>query len=287
MEGVCTWSPENDAAPADPGCKTWNNTVCVECSPNWIQDSNGFCLPVSEDCRTHDANGLCTGCYRGYIVNEGKCVFDEVGNNQAPPQQGCHIWNWNTLTCEQCSSWWHFNQDGVCEEISALCHEYSADGLCTSCYKGYVLTDNGACVVNQDFPTDKGCKTWEGVTCTECSFSYVFNLVGSCISVSDQCKTYNETNGECTSCYHGYSVVNGSCIYNKEDPAKGGCKDWNWDAKICNECSPNWVLLDGTCIAVSDQCRTHADNGWCTACYRGYDLTEHKNDNGDVVSVTC
>jgi hypothetical protein len=127
----------------------------------------------------------------------------------------------------------------------------------------------------------------EGVTCTECSFGWVFNLVGTCISVSDQCKTYDAANGECLTCYNGYSVVNGSCLYNNESPAQGGCKDWSWAAKTCNACADNWVLLNGLCVAVSDQCRTHDANGWCTACYRGYDLTGHKNDNGTVVSVTC
>lgn len=215
-------------------------------------------------------------------------MFDQAGNSQVPPQQGCHLWNWNSLTCEQCSSWWFLNKDGICQEVSPYCKEYSAAGLCASCFKGYSLTDSGACVVSAVVaPADKGCKTWKGVTCTECSFGWVFNLVGTCISVSDQCKTYDAANGECLTCYNGYSVVNGSCLYNNESPAQGGCKDWSWAAKTCNACADNWVLLNGLCVAVSDQCRTHDANGWCTACYRGYDLTEHKNDNGTVVSVTC
>ena len=116
--------------PTDAGCHTWNNGVCEACSKNWVFDANGICVPVSADCRTHDANGLCTGCWKGYDNVDGGCVFSP-SNTQGPTMQGCKIWNWDAQTCSECSNWWYFNADGVCTEVSALCASHDANGACT------------------------------------------------------------------------------------------------------------------------------------------------------------
>lgn len=270
----------------DPGCRTWNATVCIECSQNWVFDSNGVCVPVNDACRTHDSNGQCTGCYKGYEVINGTCAHSS-SNNLAPPQQGCHIWNWDSLTCDQCSAWWFVNPDGICQEVSPLCSAYDANGLCSSCFRGYDLI-NGTCVLSPvSAPADRGCKTWNGSTCIECSTNWVFNQVGSCVVVSDQCRTFDSSNGDCLSCYLGYSLVNGSCLYNEEPVATGGCNDWNWQDRICLSCAPRWVLANGNCLPVSDQCRTSDSNGWCASCYRGYDLTDVNNDAGVLIGRNC
>lgn len=147
INGTCIFSSFNNAKPTDPGCSKWNwdNQTCLECSFNWVQDSNGFCSPVKEDCRTHDAQGLCTGCYKGYAVVNGSCTFSP-DNNLTPPQKGCKIWNWDLLACQECSYWWYIDSSKLCAEVSPLCATYDVNGgSCTSCYKGYAL-QNGVCV---------------------------------------------------------------------------------------------------------------------------------------------
>ena len=55
------------------------------------------------------------------------------------------------------------------------CLTYNADGKCTTCIPRTVLKD------------------------------------GDCVAVSDQCKTWSEVSGDCTSCYDGWNLNSGKC----------------------------------------------------------------------------
>ena len=74
VDGACQLSASNTAAPSDLGCRTWdwNNQVCLACSEQWVL-VNGACVPVSDQCASHDANGACTSCLKGYDLNNGIC----------------------------------------------------------------------------------------------------------------------------------------------------------------------------------------------------------------------
>ena len=284
VNGNCEFSPANTAAPSDPGCKTWNNGVCEACSQNWVFDANNVCVPVSDACRTHDASGACTGCWKGYDLSNNECVFSPT-NTQGPTMFGCKVWNWDAQTCSECSAFWFFNADGVCTEVSALCASSDANGACTGCYSGFAL-NNGVCEVTPPQPvSDAGCKTWNNGVCEACSDSWVFDQNGVCRTVSDQCKTHDLSNGWCTSCYQGYdltdvldannNVVDRTCNFspsNTAAPADLGCKAWNNGA--CSECSANWFFdANNVCQPVSDLCKSFdVANGQCLSCYQGYDL---------------
>ena len=283
VNGNCEFSPSNNATPSDAGCKTWVNGSCTECSKNWVFDNNGVCVAVNSDCRTHDTSGACTGCYKGYDLSNGACVFSP-SNNQVPTMIGCKIWNWDNQTCLECSAFWFFDSNGVCMQVSDLCASNDANGACTSCYSGFTL-NNGICEVTPRQPvSDAGCKTFVNGACTECSANFVFDSSNVCRAVSDQCKTHDLSNGWCTSCYQGYdltevlaadnSVVDVTCNFspsNTAAPADLGCKTWVNGS--CSECSPNWVFVNGVCQAVSDLCKSFdAANGQCLSCYVGYDL---------------
>jgi proprotein convertase subtilisin/kexin type 5 len=279
VNGSCLYSESNSAKPTDAGCSTWDwaNAKCTVCSTNWVFDSNGLCIPVSDQCRTSNTQGLCDSCYRGYDIVNGSCVFSS--SNSAPlADAGCHIWNWTTNACEVCSDRWVLANTGACAQVSDLCETYSSNGFCSSCYAGYDLA-NGTCVYsssNTAAPADSGCSKWVKGACQACSVGWVFNANGKCITVSDQCKTYDAASGDCLSCYNGYDLVNGSCLYSESNNAKptdGGCAAWDWANAKCKSCSTNWVFdSNGLCITVSDQCRTANTNGLCDSCYRGYDL---------------
>ena len=49
---------------------------------------------------------------------------------------------------------------------------------------------------------------------------------GICVVVNDQCKTHG-ANGLCESCFVGYDLVDGQCVFspkNLEGPSDKGCK---------------------------------------------------------------
>ena len=280
--GNCVFSPSNNATPSDLGCKTWVNGSCTECSQSFVFDSNGVCVPVSTDCRTHDASGACTGCFKGYDLVNGACVFSP-SNNQGPSMVGCKLWNWDAQTCSECSPYWYFDASGVCAEVSALCASSDANGACTGCFSGFVL-NNGVCEVAPREPvSDLGCTTFANGSCSACSANFVFDANKVCQPVSDQCQTHDLANGWCTSCYKGYAladvldasgnVVLVTCNFSAAaGPSDLGCKTWVDGS--CSECSANFVFdASKVCQPVSDLCKSFdAASGQCLSCYAGYDL---------------
>lgn len=201
---TCEYSASNTAAPADKGCRRWNSSGCIECSQNWAFDENGVCQQVSDSCKTHDGFA-CTSCYHGFVLNEGACELNPL-NSIAPSDAGCKDWDWFNQVCKACAPYW-FMSNGICIPVSPYCKTYDEAGLCTSCFKGYHVVE-GVCERSADkVVSDSGCKTWvwDNDTCTECSPYWVFNQ-GICTPVSPYCKTYNASNGHCTSCYSGYSL---------------------------------------------------------------------------------
>ena len=51
--------------------------------------------------------------------------------------------------------------------------------------------------------------------CLRCAFRY-FNFNGICKVVSDQCSSWNQNTGACTSCYGGYRLSDFSCVIDNQ-----------------------------------------------------------------------
>ena len=271
--GVCTKSPI--LPPTDVGCKTWNaaQDICLACSNRFYFNGN-MCMPVSDQCRDWNTAGQCTACYNGYDLINGVCQFSST-NDMKPTDPGCGTWDWKNQKCLACSDNWVFNNMGVCVPVSDQCKTFNPSGACVSCYDGYRL-NNGVCELAPiEKPSDEGCGTWDWKNrrCLACSDNWVFNNMGVCVPVSDQCKTFNPS-GACVSCYKGYNLNNGACVLAPiEKPSDLGCALWNWDQKICLECSKHWVKnSQGVCTPVSDHCKMFNLAGQCTDCYDGYRL---------------
>ena len=277
-EGQCVWDEMNDQGPSDLGCKTWDwdNQVCLECSARWVMTASG-CVPVSDHCAAHDDSGACSSCYKGYVLEEGQCVWDEM-NDQGPSDLGCKTWDWDNQVCLECSARWVMTASG-CVPVSDHCAAHDDSGACSSCYKGYVL-EEGQCVwdeMNDQGPSDLGCKTWDwdNQVCLECSARWVMTASG-CVPVSDHCAAHDDS-GACSSCYKGYVLEEGQCVWdemNDQGPSDLGCKTWDWDNQVCLECSARWVMTASGCVPVSDHCAAHDDSGACSSCYKGYVLEE-------------
>ena len=94
------------------------------------------------------------------------------------------------------------------------------------------------------------------------------NNAGKCSPVSPLCKTYDEGNGHCTSCYPGYVPDKGTCLIgNAKDQ---NCK--NFVGNQCDECYSGFYLnYEYKCMQANPICKTiDRNDGRCTSCYSGY-----------------
>ena len=223
--------------------------------------------------------GICEKCYEGYNVIDGKC--EKVGS-VAASNIGCSLWK--DGECQACSKRWYFNEDKKCLPVSDLCHTWDdATGECVTCYYGSIVED-GECVAHTSTAivpeSNLLCKTWVGETCKACSDRSFFNEDGLCVSVSSQCNTFDKASGNCLTCFAGYDLFEGDCVYSPDNtmsPPDLGCGTWDWKNLKCLACSNRWAFNDqGICVPVSDLCKEHNEAGACVACFKGYDLKEGK-----------
>ncbi len=73
---------------SNPLCAKWDNEKCTQCSNRSYFNSSGICAPVDATCASfNDKNGLCLSCYKGYDLQNGKCIIGNVGPSQADLQK--------------------------------------------------------------------------------------------------------------------------------------------------------------------------------------------------------
>lgn len=206
------------------------------------------------------------------MSSNGSCTPTKLDSSNV----GCALWK--NKACEACSVKYVFNADKVCTPVSDDCREWQADGNCTSCYYGYNAVD-GVCTLAEDSSvsdtkSNPYCASWKKSVCDSCAERSYFNSNGICTLVNDHCKTWDRLTGDCLTCFDGYDLNNGSCVFspsNNASPSDPGCKSWVNGA--CKECSKNWVFnAKDVCIPVSDLCKSSDNTGNCVTCYKGYDL---------------
>lgn len=116
--------------------------------------------------------------------------------------------------------------------------------------------------------------------CTECYKGYLA-IHGGCKEQNPLCKTIKMANGDCETCWPGFSLVQGDCVVGEQATTastKSGVVDV-YCIKIvngvCNECSNGYYYHknDQICKQADPLCKDYnKDNGDCTDCYRGYSL---------------
>ena len=88
--------------------------------------------------------------------------------------------------------------------------------------------------------------------------------------VNPLCKTYDQKSGNCLSCYQGYSISNGQCIFLVVD---SNCKIFSNQLHKCIECIHRYFYDEKKCSMVSGLCKGYnLQTGKCTECYQGYSL---------------
>ena len=138
-----------------------------------------------------------------------------------------------------------------------------------SCFEGWKL-ENGNCIIPDSNGTngtaeagfDPGCKIFANNSCVECSFRFYFDQSGVCMAVDDLCQTWSEENGECLTCYKGYTLNEGSCGANGNGTSGNGsaqndlCNQFD-DTGVCVKCAFRAYFGDnGICLEVNPQCKT-------------------------------
>ena len=91
----------------------------------------------------------------------------------------------------------------------------------------------------------------------------------NCILTDPNCKTFNESNGDCLTCYDGHELVSGKCIIKKgtSDP---NCKTFKNDK--CTECSKGYYFdIHNSCVQIDPFCKVFdVPTKKCTSCFSGF-----------------
>ena len=73
-----------------------------------------------------------------------------------------------------------------------------------------VIGANARKIANYEEPN---CNVYDAEgACSKCSYRFWMTEEGRCRQVSDQCRTFKEDCGDCTSCYLGYSLSGRDCV---------------------------------------------------------------------------
>ena len=160
------------------GCRTWSNGVCQQCSAGYYFDNLRVCRQIDPNCRQFNTQAvICEDCYTGYTVADGQCKLAQPNNSL---DSGCQTFGSNNK-CLQCSQRWYLDQSGKCQKVDDNCRTWNNSGSCLSCYNGYQI-NQGKCVLQQTNQSVSNplCKTWNGTTCTECSYRAFLNRNSTC-----------------------------------------------------------------------------------------------------------
>lgn len=225
----------------------------------------GVCTLISVFCNQYNSvTGACLSCYSGFKISGSQCIQDN-----STTDQNCA--SWNGSICLQCAFGSYFDSSHVCQIVDPLCATFNnTNGFCLSCYSSYVL-GNGKCLKDtNNTVNDPFCANFQNGICISCSKGYYFYTDGKCTAVSPLCKTYDSINGNCLSCFTGYSLSGYICI-----PSNDTTKDPNCQSFVnntCFKCSTGYFFNNnGICTLANPLCKTwNPLNGYCLTCYNGY-----------------
>jgi hypothetical protein len=180
-------------------------------------------------CKTYNQGGVCTTCYTGYFLNQALAS---------------------------------------CQPLNPLCRTSNlTDGTCLSCFPGYSLALGRCTVAFQD----PNCQRFDNAraNCLNCSSNFFLASDGKCKQINPLCRTADQSNGACLSCYPGYALQGTSCAVGAAAAIDVNCAQFN--GSICVRCSNNYYLnSQGVCTQNNPLCRTSSNTGACLSCYPGY-----------------
>lgn len=234
-------------------------------------------------------NGYCTSCFNGYALSGNTCVV----SSSSSIDPFCKTFSGSI--CIQCGDRYFKGQSGLCQQVNNLCNTWdSSNGNCLTCYPGYTLS-NGQCSVsnnqNSNSNSNSNCAQYSSdQICLKCSSGYYFNANGICTVINPLCATYNVINGQCLTCYNGYSLNLGSCVLTTSSNLDSNCALFS--NNICINCSKGFIFnSQGACSLINPLCKTYNQiSGACLTCYNGYSLSGNTcivDTNYQAVDPNC
>jgi len=190
---------------------------------------------------------------------------------------GCKTYDANS-TCIDCSTRYYLDNNTICQPVNPNCNTYdNKSGACLTCYPGFGLIEDTCLPGIATGTFDPNCNTFNGSTCVSCSKSYYLSSSGKCTAVNPSCNTYDPTNGNCTSCFAGYQVLNGNCVISVTQPTIANCNSIDSQTGKCTKCSFGYYFdANGNCAQQNPNCKTFNTIIYaCTECYSGYDLVNN------------
>lgn len=222
---------------------------------------------VDPVCKVFDyQKKLCIGCYLGFTLDQSNnCQLSEDSTRDS----NCKSFDANG-GCQNCSFGYYFNQMRICTQIDPSCRNFDSVNLvCKACYDGYTI-QSGVCIKSDSSSdTESNCAQWLEGVCIKCAARAYYNFEGNCVRASDVCQTFNNFNGECTGCYQGFSLANGTCV---ESADSSQCAKKDVTTGLCTRCfNGSYLSSSSSCIALDPQCQTFNYATYkCDNCYRGY-----------------
>lgn len=268
----------SNATQGDPFCKKFDsNNTCVQCADRYYMNLK-VCTLISVFCNQYNSiTGACLSCYSGFKISGSQCVQDN-----STLDQNCA--NWNGTVCAQCAFGSYFDINHVCQIVDPLCATFnSTNGNCLTCYSSYILK-GGKCVKDtNNSVTDPFCANFQNGICLSCSKGYYFYADGECSAVSSLCKTYDAINGNCLSCFAGFSLSGYLCVPSNDTTRDPNCQSFANNTNACLACSSGYFFnVNGICALANPLCRTwNSSNGNCLTCYSGYAI----NGSNCIVDV--
>ncbi|ELP91473.1 protein serine/threonine kinase, putative [Entamoeba invadens IP1] len=235
----------------------YSGTLCIDCYPGTYSEFGQptLCQPCPPGTASSSGAARCTVCNYGYYQpKEGSSSCD-------PCPSGTYTSNVESTTCSNCiPGTYSMNGSKYCSEcpsgfysttgsstcvqcVSTSCGVCSiTTGECTSCNVGYSydLYNKNCLICPASYYSSGGTSL-----CSKCATGY-YSLSGSskCTACSTSCKTCDQTNGNCLSCYDGY-FLNG---------------------KICDTCSAGTYQSGGSCVTCTDMQYSLAGSTTCKSC---------------------
>ena len=158
--------------------------------------------------------------------------------------------------------------------VSDSCKAFNNfNGQCTSCYSGYALDANGACLASN---SSSLCAAYDekNEKCVKCYNGSYLTANGDCRANDPYCSSFNLATFTCDACYQGYSVTNGICqpvpVVTNTIP---NCVEYD-NNQNCLKCFNLYYLSNNTCVEVNPLCKTYdSSNGNCLSCFSVFSLT--------------
>lgn len=150
--GSCVVSSQPSTA---LNCRNFTGGRCVQCS-NRFYPLSGVCTPVNDYCNTYsEANGNCTSCYQGFVLQQGACYRVLITGQQQNQQQGGFQPNQGYFFSQDSNPGSLSNTGGYSSTTTTTtitsggqavpCLQFDSQGKCISCSNGFNL-NNGVCI---------------------------------------------------------------------------------------------------------------------------------------------